>query len=816
MKTNLKYTLPMLALAATGALCSCSDHESIINEVIDPDAGKELIDFSGEGANMTRATLGTRAGFSSETKIVMRIKGVDGRTSPAANRYTQTIAIAQAQTNDDSHTTADLLGVGFWHSDVDYKDASFRRFWDDAFGRDSKISVYAVAVPNKADGAKIGETSTEVLPDNILTLTGSVVDSNTNPNWKTISGAEDNKVDWTVSTEQTAATRLDQDLIYSNNIQGDGTVYKRGRYTMDYTNSKTIMGDGYLRWIVNSSDANATSGTFDKGHLVFNHALTWITLKLKEGDGFNSSSNADFIWTGATDQNISLYGFTTHGKLDISTGIWSSESSDVHEITKMDETTGIPTAVTERTLHAYFLPRRNLYDATGNVIRFQIDNAEYYVTGRQIAEAIRKNYQSDDETQPNYSTTLPTFTTMQAGVNYVVNITVAKKKIDNITAEVINWEEVNSAETIAKNIHTSFTFEDRGNALATDDAGRFSIYRAKQTADDIITDETAPNYVWNTGYNAGDTDDLNNSTTATKSYNTDHWETTWFWPNNKTYYHFRAVGDYDKSALADNFVKTADNDYFNITSGTNYKDYLWGAPFYDVENNYKFNYSTSTGFAFQTNGSTYQISKAIAATDSRIKMLLFHMTSQVNIKVTTEADDQPNKVQLVNGDTKTTVDILRYKNDGTVLMGNGMVAVTNGDVTASAPMTFKSQDNIGADGIDATNHFFGIVPQTLTRGNDAADKVGIRITTPDGNEYYINDISTLYATVTQNNIAIPYTDSKTENEKTLYKVDYWYPSYQYYYTIKISKTGILNITASVVPWEKVTGDLGEINLEGTN
>ncbi len=815
MNTYFKYTLPLLALAATSALCSCSDDDSVINEIKDPDAGKELIAFSGEGANMTRATLGTRAGFSSSTKIVMRIKGEDDRTNPAANRYTQTIAIAGAETDNDSHTTADLLGVGFKHSDVDYKDASFRRFWDDAFGRNSKISVYAVAVPNKADGAKINGGTNDVLPDNILTLTGSVIDSNTNPNWKTISGDEDNKVEWSVSTVQTAATRLDQDLIYSNNIQGDGTTYKRGRYTMDYSNSKTVMGDGYLRWIVNPSDANATSGTFDKGHLVFNHALTWITIKLKEGDGFNNSSNADFIWTGATDQNISLYGFTTHGSLDISTGIWSSESTDVHEITKMDETTGTPTPVTERVLHAYFLPGRNLYDATGNVIKFQIDNAEYYVTGRQIAEAIRSNYQSTDNTQPNYSTTLPTFTTMQAGVNYVVNITVAKKKIDNITAEVINWEEVNSAETTAKNIHTSFTFEDRGTALDTDDAGKFSIYRAKQTTSEIITDTTDPNYTWNTGYNAGDAADLNNRVTADKSYHTDHWETTWYWPNNKTYYHFRAVGDYDKSALADDFVKTATDDYFNITSGASYKDYLWGAPFYDVESTYKFNYSTSTGFAMKANGTDYQISKAIAATDSRIKMLLFHMTSQVFIKVTTEADDQPNKVQLVNGDTKTRVDILRFKRDGTVLMGNGNVSASSDDVI-EASMTFKTQENIGSDGVDATNHFFGIVPQTLSRGDAAADKIGIRITTPDGNEYYINDISTLFATVTENNIAIPYTNSKTVDDIKLYQVDYWYPSYQYYYTIKISKTGILNITASVVPWETVTGDLGEINLEGTN
>ena len=138
-------------------------------------------------------------------------------------------------------------------------------------------------------------------------------------------------------------------------------------------------------------------------------------------------------------------------------------------------------------------------------------------------------------------------------------------------------------------------------------APEFNIYRAeKPHTTDFITDTTDLNYDWNTNYAS--------EGTATKTWNgTDYvWRTNWYWPNNKTYYHFRAAGT-GISASGDAAITTDDNnttaddsddfDYYPITSGTyaagTYKDYVWGAPFTDVDKDYKINYSESTGFALQ-------------------------------------------------------------------------------------------------------------------------------------------------------------------------------------------------------------------------
>ena len=85
----------------------------------------------------------------------------------------------------------------------------------------------------------------------------------------------------------------------------------------------------------------------------------------------------------------------------------------------------------------------------------------------------------------------------------------------------------------------------------------------------------------------------------------------------------------------------------------------------------------------------------------------------------------------------------------------------------------------------------------------------MRITTPDGNQYIVKDLSTCTASVTANNLANPYTPATGTN----YIINAWYPNYKYNYTVTIKKTGVERITAAVVNWEDVIGDLGTIDLE---
>jgi len=845
MKNLFKYTLPVVALCT---LAACSDKDDITNvapKTVDPNEGKELIALSGEGTTLTRASL-TRAGFTAVTKVVIRMKAEDKDGSGV--RYTQAVATAGKQTTtDDDCNATEYLGSGYTHSHLSYNATQYR-YWDDAFGRKTKLTVLAVAVPDKNDDT--------ILPDDKLSTNGTGqtnVSPTVSPHWYTITGDENTTIDWSVSATQTSETRSKEDIVYSNNIQkysnteeesltsGQITAAQyKGRYHQSWNGSTWTksMLPGRMLWQEETS--GSTTGKFDQGHLVFKHALSWITVVLKEftdvpGDnkygGFSNSSNSDFAWTkngAAATQNITLTGFPTTGKLNIATGEWSDP--DQRSITQMEEQTtdGKTANVTVRTLHAYVLPGTNLYGtSTGeygntNVIEFEIDKSKYYVKGSQIAEAIRDyNYGSEESPDKKYAD----FTTIEAGKHYFINLTVTKKAIDNITAAVIDWETVNSNDATPENTYCTFELEDRGTKLVEADAAEFNIYRSAQSAQSYIDGATAPNYKWQTGYASGGA--------ATKSWTTDHWKTRWFWENNLTYYHFRAAGIFNGTATGtptDPSIVTAENDNFVIHSGaltgSSYKDYIWGAPFKELDsptanaNTAKLTYSTTSGFDNTTGtapNETHQISQAIGATKSTIHMLLFHMTSQITVNIFTTTD--ASEVELKNdaatspNPTLTTVEIVNFLPNGTVLMGNGLVESTttdsrNTDRMTSGNYTAKS----GAGTVESpyvaakvAGYTYGIVPQALSWSSGT---IGLRITTPDGNKYEVKDLSDCWTTLdnthlTTNNLTNPYTETKSVESTTYYKIDRWYPGYKYVYDITIKKTGIENVTAAVVDWEEV-------------
>lgn len=792
MKKYLNYTLTALALVT---LVACTDEASSTSSgtTPTPEGGKTLIAFSQEGSAMTTRGF-TRVGFDSSTKVVMRIKA-EGKTA-ADVRYTQAVATASIQTatDDDCNTGYGLSGT---HSHLNYADGQ-NRYWDDAFGRDTKLTVYAVAVPNKS-------VDDNVIADNKLDQDGGTTVA---PDWYTVT-TENTKIDWQVSTTQTATTRTNEDLAYSNNIRSAETDNKGCyRQTWDGSAWAKSMQLGRMIWqSKDPSDASVTVGQFDKGHLVFKHALSWLTIVLKEGSGFNNASATDFAWTKDNDaatQNITLKGFPTSGQLDLSNGAWSATTSS--NITQLHDVTTIPVAAqTTRQLEAYVLPGTVLDDNASNFIEFEIDNAKYYVSGEQIAEAV-KSYYSATPASPYAS-----FTTTEAGKHYVINLTVSKKGIENITAAILDWETVNSSDITPDNVYCSFNFEDRGNKLESTDAAKFNIYRAGKDAGAYIDNNTAANYDWKTGYTTtSGTSEVANKATKSWASTTTSWTTNWYWPDNRTYYHFRAAGLGDNATSTDNDVtinKDATNgDYFTIKSGTltgsNYRDYVWGAPFKDIDASAKLTYdhTGSTPYGFDGN-SSHQISQAIGATNSQIKMLLFHMTSQIKVNVSSVTGD--GSVTLIDGDNKTKVEILNFLPDGKVLMGTGAVSATDGTrVTEGvSEMAYLSESTA-----TTVSFAYGIVPQSLIY--DTTGRIGLCITTPDGNKYYVRDLSMCTATVSSTNLAIPYSGSSP------YIINAWYPHYKYTYNITLSKVGVTNITAAVLDWETVESTISTpITLE---
>ena len=764
MTKLFKYTLSMVALC--GALASCSDETTSSGNANNND-GKELIALSGNDNGVTRAAF-TRGGFSAATTVEMRIKAEDISGSVTTDRYAKATATASATTGNDL-------------SSLTYADG-MARYWDDAFGRNSKLTIYAFAIPGKTD-ATLPTWSSEGW---------TAVDASTNPNWYI--GTEYTKVTWSVEQAQTADNMAAKDLTYSNNISANG---KGGRYYYTYNTSNSTwtennFGNGPLTWTAKA--AGETTGKFDKGHLVFNHALAWIEINLKEGDGFDNTKNTDFVWTAkkaAATQNITLTGFNTSGTFDVATGSWSSQSSS--NITLMDEETGTAAAQTTRKLYAYVLPGTDLYNTTTNVVEFEIDNSKYYVTGTQIANAIRKYYENATDATDTYKT----FTTIESGKHYIINLNVAKKGVE-VTAAIVEWETVNSDDADAQNTYATFELDDRGSKLTDGSDSKFNLYRAAKDAGDYITANTEANYDWKSGYS---------TTAATKSYDATNsvWKTDWFWDNNQTYYHFRAVGDNDGTSVGIN--TDADNgDYFAIGSGSAYKDYIWGAPFNKNTGN-TFTYSTTNGFDGNS-PTNHQLAQAISSTGSQINMLLFHVTSQitVNVKTTTGAD----KVTLYDANNttspKTKVEILNFLPDGKVLMGNGFVAAS-GNRTSAEMTTGTCVPENGTVGayVPCT---YGIVPQSLSY---TGGTIGLRITTPDGNQYVVSDLSKCTASVSTTSLANPYTASSTTAGS--YVINSWYPGYIYTYNITIKKTGIERITAAVVGWETVEGNNIDIDLE---
>ena len=836
MKKLFKYTWAVIALSA---LTACSSNDSLSDggqtpvAPTDPNAGKELIALDGESGAITRASL-TRAGFSASTKVEMRIRAEElvASAPPLAARWAKATATATANMSSDPHSS--LVGE---HSDLNYV-AGQERYWDDAFGRNSKLTVYAFAIPGKTDA---------VLPT--WSDEGWTQISTTNTNWFT--GTDHYTVSWNVSAAQTTTTMENEDLTYSNNISSGGTG---GRYTHNYApgydvldgenpfpktlQDASVMGNGQMRWwpktIANTTERTnntfaATTGKFDQGHLIFKHALSWIEINLIEGDGFTNTEPLDFNWTKnqtSATQNITLKKFYTTRTLNVSDGQWSGTTSvDITQMVENNVTT--TSGKTTRKLYAYVLPGNNLDGDNENVIEFEIDNAKYYVTGEQIATAIQNYYNTGVGASDPRASTLKDFTTTKSGEHYVINLKVAKKGIERITAAILPWETVNSNDIDAKNTYPTFTFEDRGTKLVGGDANEFSIYRAAQTAGDYITGATEPNYTWQTGYT---TDGSAIKTWEGKASN--EWSTGWYWPNNLTYYHFRAVGVDGGSNPAEpavvNYSTTAaasptpgSSDYFNIASGPltggSYKDYTWGAPFKDIDDapTGKLTYDPAThGFDGTT---SHQISNAIGATESLIQMLLFHMTSQITVNVYTTTG--PDEVTLRTNDgsaetDKTKVEILNFQPNGTVLMGNGLVTATGDRTTQYMTYgTYTAKD--GENAAKVTGYTYGMIPQALSTGGQT---IGLRITTPDKNQYVVRDLSTIAASVTTTggngstyNITNPYTE--TGSGTAQYTIDSWRPNFKYTYNITLKKKGIERITAAVVDWETVIGNNINIDLE---
>lgn len=783
-----KYIYPLAITATLLATTACSDDEvNAVDQPI-PDSQKERISFS-----LSDGAASTRAGFTgSATSIAMRIQSDEKGSSPVNTKYTLTLATAavDATNSDVSFSTVSFVGD------------AYTRYWDDAFGRKAQLSVYAVAIPN--GGASI---INPVSGEGAKTLENLLTKGDASNTWGTNAT---NTIAWTVtssnqtkdaSTVTTPTSTIDQeDLVYSNNIQSSG---KNGVYWYDFANSAwkpneagtgtTDHGNGQMIFRQPEGAAASAPGKFDKGHLVFNHALTRLTVKLKKDAGFVETSAFAF----KTGTQITLYSMPVSGTFDIAAGTWNSGAT-TGNITGMAKTSTETTAA--GTYMAQMLPGYTFAkDDNTNVLDFTIDNNTYYITKGMIFKAL--NDKAGTGEGKNGLDASATSYTMEQGKNYSIEINVQKAAITNVTATLVKWNDIAGSMDI-DNAHITITtqlFKDAADADPDKYEENHSLeshylWRHEQLAD-LTTAESGDTYKDYSGtYKDPTTATLMSGSTNKRT------ATDWYFNDNLTAYHIRSINALAHGTDGNNVSKTSATDdpesYFTMANGPQTSaDYHWGAP---MKSGSTPEYSPEVGFS----SSLYQ---AIRSTKKDINITEFHMMSNIDVILTTpEAPTTSNNsVVLYDGTKETkgcTVEFVDVLTKATVDMGTGKVTASDraeSEVALTSP-AITNATSYYATANTKTNAFtYAFVPQSLSNGTGSEAKdVSVKITTPDGNTYFVPSLKDVFVN-----------GSTTEN------ITEWLPNHHYVYTFNLTKTGIANITATLVKWETVTAGSTDINLE---
>lgn len=792
MRLKLKHITLSLSLLTLAV--ACKEEEAI--SINTPSEGKTPIELSVGGVDtpspaLTRAVITTpkenMSNFDAITNIYFVMKSEYDTDNPDfGGAQTTKYAVSRGK-------------VAAGSSEIEFDDTN-KKYWDDAHARSTMLTLWAYAQKRDNYWSNCKFEKENPNWDNSDPLTKFIDDEfNTTKKedvaWRTERIVPAIKV-WMVSqdVQQSETSVNEQDLMFSNNLANNGTDK-----------------DNRLKFGV------PTTGKFPTGEnakMIFYHAMSKITVKIVAGDGFTASSTSNDF--NISSDNVILKGFNTSGTFHIGDGMFEYINGQTDTKMWLNTTNKNPYPAVYYTYEALAIPNvhgnvdgltdtnsrfvkgeNDLTDDKDVMMQFTIDNNTYKITSDALFDALMQHDASGNQTDPVPNATkktgteadasMGTYIPLEAGKNYVFTFKVSKSKINGITAQVVNWETVEANDIPASNARIKLQLEDRGTAVTSG----VDFYRTKDSGNSVITD-TYKGYKWETGYQKG-TGDFSGNT----------WQpTNWYWNDNTEYYHFRAVGEKKDS---DPVAPAVTSNAFTLTAGETYSDYIWGAPFKELDsptpsaNTTKIVYSNTYGFDGTYNGSddnTHQIYHGIGPTPDPIKLLMFHMMSEVTIKVQSVTGDAA--VQLTNGDDKTTIKFENIHTTGSVALGNGLVS-TRGEATTSN-ITMSTTAN---------QWLYGAIPQNLDGPTTAAtDDVILVITTPDHNEYRVSMKDVKVSTVNTANIANPYNRQVggTGADMDKYIINRWYPGFKYEYTFVLSKKKIEDITATVVNWETVTAE----------
>ena len=733
LKNTNKYQTLLAVCLLT--LSACSTNETLTDSPIDQ--SKTPIELTagiiGENAATTRGLTRT---VTNDSPYGSAAKAFEGNTNLYMVLKSEYGGTGASQSPLYSRSMGSVTGSTAAYNEVTFGDG-YKRYWEDCYSRDSKLSVYSACVP--------GNTSTALYIAELNTY-----NQNT---WSTT--AITPTIVWPLegsSASQNADFLNAQDLCFSNNVSGDNHIY-----------------------------FDTSAKKFTPKEMFFHHALTQVVFKIIKGEGFGSGEN-DFKFT-TPGQNIVLTGFNTRGKLDISTGDFSNIENT--PITSLASSTGTGF---DYVLTCLMLPGSALTSTATNEVYFTIDNNKYHIKKSELAAAL------SDKTLTNTSlNALDEGSTMRPGVKYIFTMTVSKKGIDKLSASVVPWEEVEAEQMPPSNARISVSVMTNGTKQ-TGATALFDLYRSANVNTSI--NDNWVSYEWGTGYTSNKAQLSENTTAGEYTAYGDAIDpsTAWYWPDNKTFYHFRTVMPVNHTVTEN----TTTGDYISLTGAENYTDVCWGAPFSALDENHPttplnggstLTYSLESGFD-NTGTTTHQISKAIGPTTSAINMLMFHMMSDVTINLTTTTGN--DAVTLDNA----KMELSNIYSNGKVLMGNGLVQTTESSATVS-----NQTDDTPT--YCAPNWRYGFVPQSL-------EDVVLTITTADNNRYIVDMKDVKFSALSFNNnlIANPYTEVEGKC-----KIDRWYPNFKYTYTFQLKKTGIETISATINDWENISAETQTVQIK---
>lgn len=623
MRIHYLYNIHLLALLC--AFTACSNEEGVNNS----DLTKQPITLSvGADAPVSRAVVTNGDGktlnaFNAPTDIWMIMQS-DYVALSGNNSAPNDIDFKGSQTTTNCvtmGTTGAKTSSG--KENVVNFTAANTRYWDDAHARSSRLSIWAVAVPDvTGDGSKWG--------------------TKTSGTWTTTIDAN-KTIAWEVPAAQNAESMKNKDLCFSNNITGDN----RMKY------------------------GTTTQYKFDQGKLIFYHALTKITIKLVEGDGFNTTSTSDFNL-----DNITLKGFKLSGTFDVAQGEFTSQAASATPVTTMALK---KKTAADMTLEALVMPGAQL-GGTSEAVSLSLDGNAFSISSETLAASLRTALGVAE------NATIPA---LEAGKNYVFQFTINKTGI-KVVATIAAWDKVEGTNYSPLINITEVYGQERTeqNNFAKD----FSFYLSESKGDSYTKGSDVT-------YNSDD-----------KSYSLD---TPLYWPNHSTHYFFRGIwpkvaesgtnvtpsGKVSASAIAVQNTK--------YSSGTYPSDLMLALP-------------RDPDSKTCPHGNNV-LDKGICATTGEIRMNFQYVMSQVEVNLSTN-NGGTNAVVL---DSDTKVDIIGGYTNGSILLSDGSASLTT---KADYPMSFSKFDS------EHTIVTFqdAIIPQSLGEGLGA---LKFRITVKDGTTY---------------------------------------------------------------------------------